>query len=349
MKKLFLLFFVLLCFNCSNQKPVIVPVSAIEIVEVYQDSTLSVRAIEILDDGNLAFSGNKSRYGIYNTKKDLISIGNLNTPDSLMTEFRAVGHTAEDFFTLSVANPALLYKTGDSGHMELVYKEEHENVFYDAMNFWNDKEGIAVGDPIDGCMSVIITRDGGNSWHKLDCDKLPNANKGEAAFAASNTNISIYKNHTWIATGGESSRILYSDDKGLSWQVFETPIIQGKPTTGIYSIDFYDAKNGFAIGGDYTAADATINNKIVTTDGGITWQTVANGKSLGYRSCVQYIPNGNAKELLAVGFKGIDYSSDGGQTWKNLSQEGFYTVRFVNDSTAFAAGSKRISKLNFRR
>ncbi|MCB0400212.1 MAG: oxidoreductase, partial [Winogradskyella sp.] len=68
--------------------------------------------------------------------------------------------------------------------------------------------------------------------------------------------------------------------------------------------------------------------KIRTIDGGKTWNVVANGKGPGYRSCVQYIPNSNAKELVAVGFKGIDYSNDSGDTWKHLSNEGFYTIRF---------------------
>lgn len=350
MQKLIFLFLAALCFNCEQEQAIKKsPFSSVEISKVFLDSTISIRAIEVLADGNLAFSANASRYGLYNVNKQLMSMGKLNTPDSLLTEFRAVGHTSEDFFTLSAGNPALLYKTGDSGVMELVYKEEHDKVFYDAMAFWNDKEGIAIGDPTEDCMSIIITRDGGHNWTKIECSDLPKSKDGEAAFAASNTNISIFENHTWIATGGMVSRVLYSDDKGLTWTVFETPIIQGKPTTGMYSIDFYDDKNGFAIGGDYTEADASERNKIVTVDGGKTWKAIEVGNGPGYRSCVQYFPNSDAKELLAVGFKGIDYSWDGGYSWKNLSKEGFYTVRFINDSTAFAAGSKRISKLTFKR
>ena len=69
----------------------------------------------------------------------------------------------------------------------------------------------------------------------------------------------------------------------------------------MYSIDFYDEKMGFAIGGDYTKPNDTLANKIRTTDGGKTWQVVADGKGPGYRSCVQYIPNSNGKELVAIG------------------------------------------------
>ena len=231
---------------------------------------------------------------------------------------------------------------------ELVYTETHPNVFYDALHFWNSMEGIAIGDPVDGCMSILITRNGGNSWDKDSCEVLPSSREGEAAFAASDTNIAIVGDHTWVATGGMASRVLYSSDKGKTWSVFETPIVQGKATTGMYSIDFYDEKKGFAIGGDYTKPNDTLANKIRTTDGGKTWQVVADGKGPGYRSCVQYIPNSNGKELVATGFKGIDYSNNSGDSWKHLSDEGFYTIRFLNDSVAYAAGKGRVSKLTFR-
>jgi photosystem II stability/assembly factor-like uncharacterized protein len=197
-------------------------------------------------------------------------------------------------------------------------------------------------------MSIVITRDGGETWTKLSCEDLPKAKDGEAAFAASDTNIAIVGNKTWVATGGVASRIFYSPDKGKTWKVYDTPIVQGKATTGIYSIDFYDDKNGFAIGGDYTKPNDTLANKTRTSDGGKNWQLVADGIAPGYRSCVQYIPNSSAKELVAVGFNGIDYSNDAGETWRHLSDEGFYTIRFLNDSVAYAAGKGRISKLTFR-
>ena len=66
------------------------------------------------------------------------------------------------------------------------------------------------------------------------------------------------------------------------------------------------------------------------------------------KSCVQFVPNTNGEAMVAAGFNGISYSSDGGQSWKELSEEPFYTFRFLNDSTAFAAGSKRIAKLDFK-
>ena len=309
-----------------------------------EDSLLSIRAIDILDDEGLAFAANNNSFGLYNPVKKVWNISKQKQ-DTLKFSFRSVSHTSTDFFMLTVANPALLYKTTNTG-MQLVYREDHENVFYDAMNFWNDNEGIAIGDSIDGCLSIIITRDGGNTWDKLSCDQLPPAVEGEGAFAASNTNIAIIGDKAWVVT--TAGRVYYSEYKGGAWEIINTPIISKKETEGIYSVDFYDELHGFAIGGDYTNPDINKGNKVKTDDGGKTWQLVADGQTPNYRSCVQYIPNRNGQELVAVGFKGIDYSNDGGNTWKTISDEGFFTIRFIDDVTAYAAGSGRISKITLK-
>ncbi|MFT6838618.1 MAG: photosystem II stability/assembly factor-like uncharacterized protein, partial [Sediminicola sp.] len=114
------------------------------------------------------------------------------------------------------------------------------------------------------------------------------------------------------------------------------------------SISFFDAKLGIAIGGDYTKPQNNRSNKALTKDGGKTWQLVADGHEPGYMSCVQFVPNGGGLDIVAVGFNGIYYSGDMGAQWKKLSQEPFYTLRFLNDSIAFAAGSGRITKLKFK-
>jgi len=314
--------------------------SKVEIEPILEDSLLNVRALEIVKgsvviataDGQTMIKGAK-----FNHFKSLFGLDTIHKPN-----FRALSSNGKSIFTLSIASPVLLYKNG-----ELVYTETHEKAFYDSMSFWNEQEGIAIGDPTDDCLSVIVTRDGGETWNKLSCDVVPKAKEGEAAFAASDTNIKIVGNHTWIATGGRASRIFYSSDKGNTWEVFDTPIIQGVETTGIYSIDFYDALSGFGIGGDYTKPKANDLNKIKTIDGGKSWSIVAKGKAPGYRSCVQYVPNSNAKELVAVGFLGIEYSDDSGTNWAHLSDEGFYTIRFLNDSTAYAGGKGKVVKLKF--
>ena len=199
---------------------------------------------------------------------------------------------------------------------------------------------------MNGCLSIIMTRDGGQHWEKVPCSVLPEGIDGEGAFAASNTNIKIIGDTTWVAT--TNGRIFYSTDKGQSWEVVQTPVINKEATEGIYSIDFYDENFGFAIGGDYTQPKNNTSNKAITNDGGKTWQLVADGSEPAYMSCVQFVPNTKGVALVAIGFNGISYSKDKGTTWKKMSNEGFYTLRFKNDTVAYAAGKGRISKLIFK-
>ncbi|SHI97701.1 WD40/YVTN/BNR-like repeat-containing protein [Pseudozobellia thermophila] len=331
------------CLLSCNEKETKQAFSKVTVNTLYEDS-LSIRAIELMG-GSLAFAGNNGVFGSIDLRTGQVRT-NVQQFDSITPEFRAVAHTSNDFFMLSVATPALLYKTGGKGRMELVYKEEGEAVFYDAMTFWNDQEGIAIGDSIEGCMGIVITRDGGRTWNKVECADLPKAVEGEGAFAASNTNIEVMGDKTWVAT--TAGRIYFSPDKGKSWEVQNTPMVSKEPTQGIYSIDFYDENLGVAIGGDYTRPEANTANKAITRDGGATWQLIADGQTPAYKSCIQFVPNSGGKEMVALGFTGIAYSADQGNTWKELSGEPFYTLRFLNDSVAYAAGKNRISSLVFQ-
>jgi len=319
---------------------------------------MSIRAIDFNDEylffGSTGHLGkqaltkeNKFDLNKFKWTYDKITIKSALTYEDKPLQFRAIAEVDGVLFGISIGNPARLYRINrKSQEPILVYEEYHEKVFYDSMDFWNNQEGIAIGDSTVGCLSVIITRDGGKSWNKLPCSDLPKGEENEGAFAASDTNIAIVGDKTWVAT--TSGRIYFSEDKGMTWDVFETPIVNEKETEGIYSIDFYDDLNGYGIGGDYTKPEDNSANKIRTKDGGKTWELVGQDQDPGYRSCVQYFPDRAGKEMIAVGFKGIDYSNDSGETWTHLSDEGFYTIRFINDSIAYVAGKGRISKLTFK-
>lgn len=238
-------------------------------------------------------------------------------------------------YVLSIGNGPLsrIYKTTDGGATwTLQFKSDDPKAFYDAMSFWDANHGIVIGDSIDGQFCIMTTENGGRIWNRVPASALPPALENEGAFAASGTNIAISgKSHAWIGTGAaRQARVLRTTDRGRSWRVSSTPLVAGS-SAGIFSIAFRDLKHGVVVGGDYTKEKEAVGNLAVTNDGGATWSLV-NGLS-GYRSAVAYVPvtskSRQTSILVAVGPSGTDYSTDDGRTWKQLEEQGFDTLSFV--------------------
>lgn len=308
----------------------------------------SIRAIDVVNKKTMWFGGSNNMYGYTEDGGMTWHIDSVEFQGRNL-EFRGIEVTNNAVYLSAVGSPGVVFMSEDKGqNWELVYEEGHENTFYNSLGFWDVQEGLAVGDPTDGCLSVILTADAGRNWKKVSCDKLPSTQIGEAGFAASNTNLAMYDNHVWLVSGGTAARVFHSADKGATWEVFDSPIIAGDQMTGIFSVDFYNDKEGIIVGGDWNKQSQQAQSMALTKDGGETWQLVETEMAPAFRSCVQYIPHTEGQELFAVGSLGIVYSQDGGNTWETISEEGFYTIRLANDSkTAWLAGKNRIAKMIF--
>ncbi|MCL9805269.1 oxidoreductase [Flavobacterium amniphilum] len=309
---------------------------------------LSSRAV-LIDDDVLWYAGNGGKVGSISLKNNEDKFSKTIERDNLKLEFRSIAQTSDHVFVLSVANPGLLYRIDKkSKEIKLVYEEKHEKVFYDSMQFLNDREGFAIGDPTEDCPSFIKTTDGGQNWQKVNCSSLPKFADGEAFFAASNTNLILRDGKMFMVSGGKKSKVYISEDKGKSWIASETPIVQGEAMTGVFCADFYDGNNGIIAGGNYQKLDQNFQNKAITSDGGKTWKLIAENTGFGYASCVQYLPGSKGKSIVEVGANGLFYSNDSGKTWKQLCKDpDFLTIRFVDTKTAIATGKNRIVKLTF--
>ena len=345
MKRIILYFLILISFSFCNKEYTARKTVTVAIEKFKMDST-SIRAIEIVNDSTIVYAGSIGDLGIITGSGKLKATKKIKT-DSIVPHFRALAYTNKAIYALAVGNPALLYKYKNDS-IEIVYKEEHEKVFYDAMQFFDELNGIAIGDPTDNCLSILITRNGGETWGKIPCENIPAIEKGEAAFAASNTNIAIVGENAWIVTGGTKARVFHTSNMGLTWQVYTTPIVQGKEATGIYSVAFFNEYEGIICGGDYTNKFGKTANKAITKDGGETWTVVAENNDPTYVSCVQYVPNTNGKELFAVSTNGIYYSSNSGENWVKVANEGYYSIRIVNKNTAWLSGDEKISKMTIQ-
>ena len=302
----------------------------------------SVRALEVENDSTCWFAGSKNKFGYTNdfgeTWKE-----NVIKYDTFNLEFRSISVTTNYIFILSIGSPALLFKINKKTlNYKLVYNETTEKAFYDSMQFWDDENGIAVGDPTENCMSIIATKDGGNTWNKIACENLPIAVEGEAAFAASNTNITLANDMAFIATGGKEANILVGSDYGKNWEKYKTPIIQGEKMTGIFSVDNLSVDTIVIAGGNWSSKESTVKAMAITVDGN-NWKIKENNP--GYISCIQFVPK--TKNLIACSTTGIYYSEDLAESWVKVSEEGYYSFQISkNGEFLYLSGKNKLMSVD---
>ena len=309
--------------------------------------SLSIRAIYPTING-VWFGGTNSKAGFISfhndTETKIVKLQKENT------DFRSMAYANGSVYVLNAGTPANMYALNTFGYScasNLIYTESGKKVFYDSM-FIDAKTGlgIVIGDPTEDCLSVLLTENSGKNWKKIPCEILPKTIDGEAAFAASDTNVKIVDGVIYIISGGKKSRIFKSDNKGKTWEVFEIPIIQGEAMTGAFSMDFYNKRKGIIVGGNYNNQNDNSINKAITKNGGKTWKIVAKDEAFGYASCVQFMPKSRGKVLYTCGTSGVYYSTNFGEKWtKILNDDDFYTLRFSGKNNIYFAGKNKVIKI----
>lgn len=315
----------------------------VERKDIVLDS-VSIRAIMPMN-GGVWFGGTNSKAGFIsfdnNKESKIVKLQKENT------DFRSIGADGSIYF-LNAGTPANMYqmKLFNADYVSsLVYTEKGDKVFYDSMHI-SGELGAIVGDPTENCLSILIRKKFNGNWQKIPCDSLPKTVEGEAAFAASDTNIKIIGDAIFIISGGKKSRLFKSTDKGKTWEVFDTPIVQGEAMTGAFSMDFHNKKRGIIVGGNYDNQKDNSANKAITNDGGKTWKLVSENTSFGYASCVQYAPINSGRVVFCCGPSGVYYSTNRGKKWKKiLNDSDFYTMRFSSKNTLIFAGKNKVSKI----
>ncbi len=267
----------------------------------------------------------------------------MQVPDAEKLDFRDIHAVDAKSAVVMSAGPGALsriYRTDDGGaSWRLLATNQFPEGFWDAMAFWDARNGILFGDPVKGRFQAYVTADGGTSWRQLEGKGL-DALENEGAFAASGTCLSVAgPRDAWIVTGGaQSARVFHSADRGASWQASALPIPAGAPARGAFSVGFHNARVGMAAGGDYKEPTLAAINGARTDDGGATW-TAATILPAGYMSVVMPVPGAPAS-YVAAGLAGSGYSLDGGKSWTALDQTPMNTVGFSSPTTGWAIGRK---------
>ncbi len=231
-----------------------------------------------------------------------------------------------------------VFKTTDGG---ITWNEQGTDEIFNSTSycnfvyFWNENDGVAVGDPNSSEFEIYTSSDGGNTWMLTPASAIPNPENNEYGIFR---NYCTYGDHIWFGTN--KARVYHSTDKGLTWTVGDTDI----PTTNItdhIDIVFWSENDGLAR--KYNSSSNTNVKVVRTSDGGSTWEPHKYAGTI-YGSIyggIAYIP-GTSATLVSTGagtVSGSSYSDDGGINWVQIDTNvQHYITRFFNPSTGWSAG-----------
>lgn len=279
------------------------------------------------------------------------------------SDFRDIeAFDAKHAVIMSSGTPAYILKTTDGGKIWMeVYRNLDSAYFLDVMDFWDEKRGVIVGDPIDGRFVILETADGGNSWKQANASACPEAKSEEAVFAASGTSLRCWgKNSLVFVSGGSVSSMFFRGNDEHSWEKIPVPIVQGKSSLGAFSVtypftDSYNQQLFLIAGGNYLSdtlnTDYGETNFVVYRPKPQLWfRSKFLSQPNGYRSCIENI---GGQRFVSCGTNGVDitmFMKEEGEImkeWEWISRESFNVVRKAKKGKAvFLAGGKgRIAKL----
>ncbi|NOR75321.1 MAG: hypothetical protein GQ525_09195 [Draconibacterium sp.] len=339
---LFLVSFIILqsCSNSHKQE------IELQFTELQTNTDVSLRGLFAVDENVVWASGSKGTVLVSDNSGEIWKVNQIS--GAAENDFRSIHAWDKNrAMVFGVAGPQFGYYTDNGGESwEVVFQDSTKGLFFNSLKFADPLNGLAVSDPINGKFFIIRTEDGGQNWSRTI--EIPNVIEGEANFAASNTCIEFLSSgKVWIASGGKTARVFYSENFGKTWKVSETPIVSGEPSSGIFSISFKNDNEGVIVGGTFDKPELNKNISAYTTDGGETWH-IAEKMPHEYRSCVQFVSNKKENLFFTIGKTGCDISVDNGKTWNFVSKNGFYTFRPIHGKLiGFAAGADGlIAKVN---
>lgn len=176
--------------------------------------------------------------------------------------------------------------------------------FVNGIHFFDNQNGIVLGDPLNGKWGIGTTADGGATWTAI-ATPLSVARSTEIAW---NNAYAVVGDTIWFGTN--NSRIYFSTDRGATWDFGTTP------TVNSFGVAFANGSDGLATfnqGSDGTGAPMIA----VSRNGGKTWDPTTLPFNGALPQSVTFVP-GTTRAFVATQ-AGIFETSDFGASWKQMA------------------------------
>lgn len=331
-------FFLLILFSCHAPK------DTLEYATIYRGETIAgfnARALTFVNHDALIIAGPKGVFCGKYFGGELIEQPNLKDAEDIR-DVHIFNNGTLAF--LNSGQKGRIYVVGYNGEQGLVY--DSSGVFLDGFDFWDDQNGIAFGDPVDDHFFLIETKTAARIWTPIKTEYFPDKLQNESGFAASGTSIQcIGDSMVVFATGmADTARLFISYDRGKNWIAQNTPMKAGE-NFGIYSIYFWNDKEGMIIGGNWKETDYKKKICFYTGDGGDTWVNRSKGLG-GYSSCIQGNEDGSC--IFATGDAGTFFTLDKGLNWFLLFERNYYSIQVNKDYVAFVGRNGAVEILRYQ-
>ena len=172
-------------------------------------------------------------------------------PGAETLQFRDVEGVSDQvayLLSAGVGTDSRIYKTEDGGATwTLQFQNTDPNGFYDCFAFWTPTRGLTMADSVNGRFPVLRTLDG-ETWQDIG-DKLPPAlpaasSRSRRAGRASRP--SARSGHGSAREAPTEARILATTDQGQTWAAYETPIVHGTRSRGVFTVAFRNPSMGLS-------------------------------------------------------------------------------------------------------
>jgi Secretion system C-terminal sorting domain len=323
-----------------------------EVANIFPDPTYFAGEISIVDANVIWINGRGSTSGYPNDNRKWAKSedggltwlsGDYNMPvNTVVGSIKSTSATTAYATTYSPLNGQPgnngingVWKTTDSGTTWTRQNSAAFNSpssFTNSIYFWNENEGVVVGDPVNNSFEIYTTTNGGSNWTPILTSNIPNPEANEYAYIL---NYDAKMNSIWFGTN--YGRIFKSNNKGINWTVSQSPISDfGYPLSANFT--FKNETEGLLTDSDF--------NQWRTLDGGNTWTSeIPTGVQRNYRT--ENVPQTSNTYFqfgkdLNLDQRGASYSTDGGLSWIDLNTDVDpvypFSVKFQSGTVGFCIG-----------